>query len=142
MNIIDLIPGVAQIKSAISIIMAIIFLGACGYIYWEWSDLQDLKKANAVLIENNKVLQENEDVLKGNLTTCQNSNVTNQSTINDLIIERKSAQDIIDNLSKEKQNNLSSVKQLQDTINSMKNSKSDGPLAPVLKLTIKGIENE
>jgi seryl-tRNA synthetase len=141
MGITDLIPGVDEIKLALAGVMAAAVLGGFGWVVWEYHDLKTMKQENTVLIQNNKILQENDDILKGNLAKAQTANATDQATIQSLIKERNDAQTAIANLAKQKQSDVATIGALGKKLKDMEgNTANDGPLAPDLRETIRGIQ--
>lgn len=134
MSIVDMIPGVEQVKVALNIaIGAAVLIGGL-YIYCEWHDYQEMK-------QNYSTLQTNNTTLKNNLNTCVIANSTDNKTITDLLNERSDAKTAVNNLAHQQQSNVATIGALKKKLSDMENdAKNDGPLAPDLRETIRGIE--
>jgi len=140
-SITDLIPGVAEVKMIIAAACCAAVLGGGFWVKHEWDELKVLKTNNATLTENNKILQENNDVLKGNLGTCTSANSTDNATIASLIAERNAAQNAVNVLAQQQKSNVAAIGVLGKKLSDLeKNAANDGPLAPDLRETVRGIE--
>lgn len=134
MSITDMIPGVEQVKAAVNIAIGVAVLIGGLYIYCEWHDYQEMKK-------NYATLQANDTTLKNNLNTCVAANSTDNKTITDLLNERADAKTAVTTLAQQQQSNVATIGALKKKLSDMeKDAKNDGPLAPDLRETIRGIE--
>ena len=137
----DLIPGVAQVKTAFNIIIAVAIIGVIGYGYFEWRDYQKLKANYELLETNNKQLQVNVDTVKADLDTCKSANSTSDATIKSLLQERSDAQAAVAKLAAAKRSDGAVISGLQGALTNLrKDPKNDGTLAPDLRETIRGIQ--
>jgi len=142
MSLLDKIPGVAQLRllgigaGAVGILSFAIWAGL------RWHELQVLRRDNAILVQNNKTLQVNTDILRKDYLTCNDANMKNTETIDSLIKERDDAQKAIESLSNAQKSNTATISTLQSKLSELKkNAANNGPLAPVLRETIRGIQN-
>jgi|SRR5579859_1475522 len=137
----DLIPGVTEVKMLIALACVALALGGGFWIKHEWDYFHRLEQNNTTLTQNNKILQENNDVLKANLNTCTGVNSTDQATIAGLIKERSDAQAAVTSLAAQQKSNVAAIGVLGKKLSDMeKNAANDGPLAPDLRETVRGIE--
>jgi len=137
----NLIPGVGQAKligigiAAAGVLALAIYIGVLRH------QVKSLREDNVVLVQNNKVLQDNNDTLKGNLKTAVDANKTNDETIEKLKSERADAVKAVETLAKKQKSNAATIGQLQTQLADMrKDEANNGPLAPVLRETIRGIQ--
>jgi uncharacterized protein HemX len=142
----NLIPGVAELKTGFTAVVAILILvsilGGIGYVWWYHSEFIKLQTDNATLTQNNKNLQENNDVITSNLNTCKSANTTNSDTIQQLLKEREDSENAITVLSNQQKSNANTIAGLQKNLNNLsKDKNNDGVLAPDLRETIRGIES-
>lgn len=104
-------------------------------------DLVKTRAQVSKLEADNKILQANIDVMRQNMKTLADANQANLDTIQKLIEERSGAQQVIGNLAnmtaKDKQTIASLNKRLNDLA---KDPKNDGIVSPVLKETIRGVQ--
>jgi cell division protein FtsB len=145
MNLTNLIPGVAQIKTILTIAGVVIVIGLLvGGGIWikiKLDEIAHLQKVNAVLTVNNKTLSDNNAVLNNNIKRLESTNSTNQTTIDSLLKERQASESVIKILAREKKMSDKIIVDLHKKLVILeKNPKNDGPLAPVLRDTIQGIE--
>lgn len=136
------IPGLGQVKligigiAAAGVLAIAIWIGVLRH------QVNNLREDNAILTTNNKVLQDNNDTLKGNLETAIKANEENVKTIESLKKERQAAVDSVVALTKKQKSNAATIGQLQAQLAEMrKDEENNGPLAPVLRETIRGIQN-
>lgn len=141
MGILDLIPGVSQTKLIMYGICLVAIISCVLWVKHEWNLLQQLKVDNAVLTTNNKTLQGNNDTLKNNINICSVANKTNNSTIESLKRERNDAKTAIAELAARNQSSKIIIGTLKNNIDVMKkNPDNDGPIKPILRETIRGIQ--
>lgn len=141
MKFLRFVPGVAQLKLIFNGAIALAIVGALIWGGIRYHELLDLRKDNAVLIRNNKVLQQNTDTLRENYLVCQESNEVNIQTISDLIKERDDAERAVEELANQQQANIATIGALQSRLNDLRQDETNnGPLAPVLRETIRGIQ--
>jgi hypothetical protein len=141
MTILNLIPGVAEAKLAIAGVIATILLGGGLYVWHDFHELHKLQAVNAVLISNNKVLQENVDTSNKNFATCTSASNSDQVTIANLLKERAETQDAILVLADRQKTNIDLVNAIHDRlINLEKIAANNGTLSADLRETIRGIE--
>ena len=87
------------------------------------------------------LLTANNGILKTNLTSAEEANKTNQSTIDSLVSERKQSQEAIQALNDKHRASLAYTATLQARIAELaKDPKNDGIVSPVLAEAIKSIE--
>lgn len=142
MALTDMIPGVAQVKMIAAGAMLVALLGAGIYVWHLHSEVGSLNKEVIALQTNNKILQTNVDVVKTNLQTCQEADAGNNKTITDLLNERSDAQQAVATLATRSVADKKALGALQQQLTAlMKDSANDGPVAKVLKETIRSIQN-
>lgn len=145
MSILDAIPGVAQIKLAVSFFLAIVLivtiLGGGAYLYWYHNEFARLEANNKQLETNNQVLQTNNDTIKGNLLVCENTNASNNATITALLKERDQAKVAVATLAKRQATTNGIIANLQAKLAELlKDPVNDGALAPDLRETVRDIQ--
>lgn len=134
----NLIPGVSATKL---IVIGLVAASVIGWVTYTRHTIKSLRADNIVLVQNNKVLQENVDTVKDNLAKTEKANGVLLSTIGDLQKERDNAKAAADALSKEKKSNTKVIGDLQKQLEKLKKDPvNNGPLAPVLRETIRGIQ--
>lgn len=117
-------------------------IGLYFYIGHMKTEIANLKEDNNVLVMNNKILQENVTLLKDAANTFQASNQTNEATVQNLLVERTQAVKAIETLAIQQKNNKIVITSLSNKINELlKDPKNDGPVAPVLRETVRGVQN-
>jgi hypothetical protein len=134
--------GGAQIRLAIAAVVITIAAGVAYYIHYQSGKIETLQTEKAELQTNNKTLIDNNAILKSNLAQLNTVNDTNAQTIQSLLTERVSAQKAITALANASAANKQVIsglnKRLADII---KDPKNDGVLAPVLRETIRDIQD-
>ncbi len=140
-NIEDLIPGVPQAKLIISAVIGIALMAFVWWIVWMVGELGDRAEKITALEANVKTLGSNTDTLRQNYLTCQSANSTSAETIDALIAERNDAKAAVDALAAQKVKDDWYIDQLEDRIGIQRRDPTqNGPLAPVLRDTIKEIQ--
>lgn len=131
----------------ISLLIAALCITA-GIIYFRMSSMQntitELTAEKAQLIANEVVLRSNIDTVKANLKAEREANAANMATIDKLLEDRKDAQQQIKKLADLKAKNKRASDALNKNVEEMlkKDPKNNGPLSPVLKETIRGIQRQ
>jgi len=132
-------------SSTRSIIITIVILLAAGslwYVHSLRSDIQELTSTNSILTTNNKTLTDNNKTLKDNLTVVSSANNENLKTVDQLKSERADAQRAIDKLNTLSKNDKVALNVLSNRVDELiKNPLNDGALSPVLKETMRGIQD-
>jgi hypothetical protein len=127
------------------IILGALVAGAIGLYFYISSlkgQVDSLTKENISLTTNNKILQKNNEILKDNSIKFAKANEVNASTVKSLLAERQDSIKLIADLALSKQKNLEQIATLNSDIDAMiKDPKNDGPVAPVLKETVRAIQN-
>ena len=117
-------------------------VGLYFYVSHLKTSVAELQADNKTLEENNRILQVNVDTLKNNQIALTGANSENIKTIDKLRVERKDAQRVIDTLSAEKQSSAEDILKLKKKIADMlKDPKNDGIVSPVLRETVRDIQN-
>jgi hypothetical protein len=143
----DLVGGsFGQAKLAVGAVVVALALTAIGgtvyYIHHLKSEVAALEADKNTLEVNNKILQENNTVLKDNELKFTNANETNLRTVKSLITERAASQKVINDLAVAAQSDKQVIAGLNGKIDSMlKDPKNDGIVAPVLRETVRSIQN-
>ncbi len=138
MSLANLIPGVSATKL---IVIGLVAASIIGYVAYNRHTIKTLRSENVVLTQNNKTLQENVDTVKDNLSKTEKANAALLGTIGDLQKERDSAKAAVEALNKEKKSNTKVIGDLQKALDKLKKDPANnGPLAPVLRETIRGIQ--
>lgn len=142
MNISSILKlATGQIKSGI---IAIIVFAVVVFVVWSWRNhvsLQRYKSDNIILKQNNAVLTSNAEVLKRNYLVCQTANETSANTIQQLELERNDAKAAIAALAVQQKRDARVIGNLKQQMNQMSNDPANnGPVAPVLRETIRGIQ--
>jgi Tfp pilus assembly protein PilN len=106
--------------------------------------ITELTAEKAQLIANEVVLRSNIDTVKANLKAEREANAANMATIDKLLEDRKDAQQQIKKLADLKAKNKRASDALNKNVEEMlkKDPKNNGPLSPVLKETIRGIQRQ
>ena len=131
----------------ISVLIAALCITA-GIIYFRMSSMQDtiieLTAEKAELVANEVVLRSNIETVKSNLKAERDANAANIATIDKLLEDRKDAQQQIKKLADLKAKNKRTSDALNKNVVEMlkKDPKNNGPLSPVLKETIRGIQRQ
>lgn len=137
----DLIPGVSQAKLIAGIVMGAAVIGFVWWIIWMVGELGDRKEKITALETNVETLTKNTDILRQNYLTCQSANSTNADTIAALQQERDDAEAAVKALAEQKAKDDWYIDQLEDRIGIQRRDPTqNGPLAPVLRDTIKEIQ--
>jgi cell division protein FtsB len=128
-----------------ALVILLIVLAPFVLLYSSMSNAnKENKRLNEMIIElraENIVLKNNIETLKENIEALQDSNKKNLIVIEKLTIERKETKKILDRLSQNRINDQMSIKLMSDKIKEMlKEAGNDGEVAPVLKETVKNIQ--
>ena len=100
-----------------------------------------LEDQNSSLTANNKILQSNNDVLKENNKKFSAANESNLNTVKSLMNDRAASQKIINDLASAALRDKTQIDGLNTKLQDMlKDPKNDGPVAPVLKETVRNIQ--
>ena len=135
------IPGVPQAQLIAYAISGGLIVAFIWWIWWMMDELGDRKEKISMLSSNVEVLTENTDVLRQNYLQCQTANTTNNDTIESLLKERNDAQEALKRLTAQKMRDNIYIDQLEARVGIARNNPSqNGPLAPVLRDTIKDIQ--
>ena len=140
------IGPINQMKLVVTAVLAgaviVAAIGAYFYIGSLNSKIDGLETEKAALISSNKILQSNNDILKENSQRFATANESNLSTVKALINDRAVSQKIINDLATAAARDKSQIDGLNTKLQDMlKDPKNDGTLAPVLKETIRNIQN-
>jgi hypothetical protein len=128
-------------------IVLIIVLAPFVLLYSNMSQLRTENKrliaeANELRAEN-LTLKHNANVLSGNIDVLQKVNSGNIETIRRLTQERSDSKKAIESLSQRAANDELAINMMSDRIKEMLNNpKNDGEVAPILKETIKAVQQE
>ena len=142
MTLTDLIPGVSQAKLIIGSLVITAVVGFVGWSWWTHNQIEKSRAENAVLKQNVEILNSSVKTLQDNYLKCQRANTTNADTIAALQKERDDAKAAVSRLASQRQRDAQRIGSLQDQINRMKKDPANnGPLAPVLRETIRGIQH-
>jgi uncharacterized membrane protein len=131
---------------SVVIVGTIIITAAIGfwlYVRELKSTIHDLTETNNSLVAANKILESNNAVLQKNNKDLETANSTNVATIRKLNEERQKAIDAVKALANTNLNNKQTLDRLNAKIEELlKDPKSDGPVAPVLREVIREIQKE
>jgi predicted RNase H-like nuclease (RuvC/YqgF family) len=131
------------IGAVVIALAAVAISGTLYYIHHLRTQVATLEEQKNTLEANNKILQENNIVLKDNAMKFSEANQTNLGTVKSLLSERAAAQKVINDLALASQNDKKVIASLNGKIDDMlKDPKNDGAVAPVLRETIRGVQNE
>jgi hypothetical protein len=145
MGILDLVGG-SQVKLAIiGVVLVVVGLAVAGnflYINSLKKDIVALEKVKSDLEAANKIFQVNNDILKDNQSKCVAANTVSQNTTKALISERKDATAAITALAAAALSDKETIAKLSaQATSSLTDPKNDGPVAPVLRETVRGIQD-
>jgi hypothetical protein len=148
MSIIGNLAGgpISQVKLAVGAVVvavaAIAISGTVYYIHHLKTEIITLEADKNTLEVNNKILQENNIVLKDNAIKFSSANETNLGTVKSLLSERAASQKVINDLAVAAQNDKKVITGLNGKIDEMlKDPKNDGIVSPVLRETVRSIQN-
>jgi len=131
-----------QVKLILAGAVIVAALGGIWYVKNLQGDVKKLEDQVTSLTASNKILQENNDVMKSNQDKLSSANETNLSTIKDLEAEREASLKAIEDLSNTAKSNKALIAKLSGGIVKMKQDpKNDGPVAPVLRETVREVQN-
>lgn len=137
----DLIPGVSQVKLIIAGVVLAAMVGVGLTVYFQHKTIKGLREDITTLETNNATLKQNTDILRANYLTCSTTNQTNAATIEALKAERQDAVDALAALAKERQKDANRIARLNTLIDNLRNNPTNnGPVAPVLRETIRAIQ--
>ena len=123
---------VLGIQMYVYIAIAVAVLAAAGYLKYQFSHLQS---ENAILTQNNAVL-------KDNLSKAEQVNKEADVTIKQLQQDRTDADKALNDLRLQKQRDNKELSSLRDFISvQRKDPTQDGQVSPILKSTIRSIQN-
>lgn len=129
---------------AIALLCGAVIAAAVGTYFYVSSlnkTIQNLQDQKIALESSNKILQTNNDVLKENSKKFAAANENNLSTVKALINDRAASQKIINDLAAAALRDKTQIDGLNTQLQDMlKDPKNDGPLAPVLKETVRNIQ--
>ena len=129
-----------MIRALIVIGAILISLAGVKFHYMN-QELNSLKIANVKLDMANTILRQNNSSLSGRLKLFSEADAINKATIADLMKEREESLKAIERLSRVKATNNSKLDAVKDKIEVNRNTpNTDGPIAPVLKDTIREIQ--
>jgi len=129
-----------MIRALIVIGAILISLAGVKFHYMN-QELNSLKIANIKLDMANTILRQNNSSLSGRLKLFSEADAINKATIADLMKEREESLKAIERLSRVKATNNSKLDAVKDKIEVNRNTpNTDGPIAPVLKDTIREIQ--
>jgi uncharacterized protein HemX len=112
-----------------------------GVIAYQHKSVKLVKAESAALRQNISTLTQNVAVLQFNYLECQSANSENSETIDNLLKERTESQAAIMSLASQKESDLKKIASLQSTVDQLrKDPKNNGALAPVLRETIRQIQ--
>jgi chromosome segregation ATPase len=146
-DLIDAVPGVSQAKLAVRGAIAVgilIAIASVGLYIWGLKNAND-SLTNDVnrLTADNTQLQANVDTVKSNFKICQDSNITQELTINKLLLERQENVDAVAALAKAEKANEKTILTLKQKLAVLNaDAANNGPLANNLKETIRSIQNK
>lgn len=137
--------NISKIKIvAISLMVGLLIATVTGvYIYTKSLENRNeqLRTHISLLTANNLILSSNNATLKNNLDIAVSANAKNNLTIESLLGERNDIKNAIIALAKIELANRKKLENLNATIDSSKgNADKDGPLAPILRDTIKQVQ--
>jgi hypothetical protein len=138
MAVTDLIPGWAEAKLGLSIVLAVVILAGVGFGVYKGYSLyehyQQLEADNAQLVINNATL-------KSNVTTLEGANATDAQTIEGLKADHAAAEKVVGELAKQAEQNRQALAATQATLDKLaKDPKNNGVVAPDLRETIRSIQ--
>lgn len=137
-----LFGGGLTTKIAMVALAAGFALSTFGYVH-KTGELVLAEHKNTTLEKQVQQLTADNTQLKANVDTITKVNQVNVETNNKLLAERKDAQAAISNLAKQKQVTSQKLDEANKKIDEMlKDPKNDGPVAPVLRETIRSIEEK
>lgn len=141
MSLENLIPGVPQAKLIAYAIAGAAVIAFVWWIVWMVGELGDRAEKITQLEDNVKTLETNTDTLRQNYLTCQSANTTNSETIDSLIAERDDAKAAVEALAAQKAKDDWYIDRLEERIGVARRDPSqNGPLAPVLRETIRELQ--
>ena len=141
MSLKNLIPGVPQAKLIIGVLSGLALMAFIWWIVWMVGELGDRADKITALEADVKTLETNTDTLRQNYLTCQSANTTNSETIDSLIAERDDAKAAVEALAAQKAKDDLYIDRLEERIAAARRDPTqNGPLAPVLRETIREIQ--
>lgn len=141
--LINLVPGVAQVKWIIAGIVLTMLIGATITFKVQHNKIQTLRSDNTLLTLDVKTLNANAEILRDNYTICAASNKTNLETIAKLTAERQDALNALSAFADQKKKDDRKIAQLRRMLDELnKDPLNNGPVAPVLRETIRAIQKE
>jgi cell division protein FtsB len=138
----NLIPGVSQAKLIIGGVVLAALIGVGVTIKWQHSTIQELRADKTLLEANSKTLVDNTNTLRDNYLACSTANKTTLETIAALKKERQDAIDALERLAATRRNDQFRIDSLNKLLDNLRrNPANNGPVAPVLRETIREIQN-
>lgn len=140
------VAGSTVIQWVVMIGVGLLFTAAAssfGYAYLMKREVQRLNTEQGITLAANAILEKNAETLTENNNTLREANSTNLRTIEDLLNERKDATKIIAMLSDMNARDKNAANALRKSLAEMaKDPTNDGSIAPILRETIRNIQNE
>lgn len=144
-----LIMNMVGSKAGILVILAVVvsagaYIGVQHFqIKSQQKTISEINTKNNNLIVDNTILKDNNEVLTDNMRKLATANHTNYLTAQQLINERAASQRAINNLASAVKRDGEALDRLSGKVSEMlKDAKSDGPVAPVLREVIREIQKE
>ena len=125
-------------------VIALVLLCAGGYFYiTQRVQISHLNSKVINLVQENDILTENNATLKLNQVTLEEVNKQTYAALQALKVERAKAKAAVEALALERERTAKALSDLQAKIEEMrKDPKNDGPVAPVLRETIRDIQTQ
>ena len=116
--------------------------GGLWYVHNLKTEVVKLTAEKTALVEANKMLQVNIDTVKENATKFSDANNANLGTIKSLLAERSASQKVIADLATTAKSDKEKISKLNANIDLLlKDPANDGIVSPVLRETIRSIQN-
>lgn len=139
--------GGSKVKLVVATVLITFIISAAGAFWYKMNSLEKeivkLQEANVALTVNNQLLTSNNETLKSNTLVLQEANETNSKTVAALVDERESAQRAVNTLAAIDARNKAALAAARTKLATLsKDPLNDGPVAPVLRETIKAIQQD
>jgi len=137
MSIVSYIPGVSTVKEAVLAVLVVVLLAATGYGAYRWySYSQALSKANVEIAE----LTANNSTLKANQQTLLETNAANQTALQKFKDDAAAAQKLVAVLAQQRAEAVKNAQALEAAAGAAKGTTRDGPVAPILRDTLRSLQ--
>lgn len=125
-----------------AIIALVLASVGCYFFITQRSEIKNLNNKMVSLAEQNEILVKNNGILKQNQIALEDANKQTYAALLALKAERKKAQAAIAEMARERKRTSQAMEELQAKIDEMrKDPNNNGPVAPVLRETIREIQN-